>query len=261
MSVRIGAGNSNRQVIAFKNADGAVVGTLSISKPGVKKKKRLQYNIREISMQILAAKTSGSAGRVLVSARGKVAMLKRKWRNSDYDEKELARAIIHAQKMVRIARKRMKHLKEEEKAKQQDSCLTETDENIIQAENREKEEEEIELSREKLEELMQEFQEMMEELETETALNEMAEELMGGVQEDISPEELENIKKKHRAEELRDIVDANMKYLRDLFNELEKEKESGGSSGVSLQLSGVEIPVQVTEAPVIMEGGNVDASV
>lgn len=219
------------------------------------------YCIREISSQILAAKTSGSASQVLIAARGKVAMLKRKWKNSDYDEKELERAIIHAQKMVHIARKRMKHLKEEESAKQQGSCLTETDENSIQAEYKEKEEPEVELSREKLEELMQKFQELMEELETETGLDEFAEELMGGIQEDISPEELENLKKKHRAEELRDIMEADMKYLKALFDELQKEKESNGSPGVSLQLSGIEIPVQVTETPVITEGGNVDESV
>ncbi|MBO5057391.1 MAG: hypothetical protein J6C64_13705 [Lachnospiraceae bacterium] len=261
MSMRIGTSNSDRRVITFKNTDGAVAGTLSISKPGIKKKKRLQYNIREISSQILAAKTSGSASRVLIAARGKVAMLKRKWKNSDYDEKELERAIIHAQKMVRIARKRMKHLKEEESAKQQGFCLTETDENIIQAEYKEKEEPEVELSREKLEELMQKFQELMEELETETGLDEFAEELMGGIQEDISPEELENLKKKHRAEELRDIMEADMKYLKALFDELQKEKESNGSPGVSLQLSGIEIPVQVTETPVITEGRNVDESV
>lgn len=261
MSMRIGTSNSDRRVITFKNTDGAVAGTLSISKPGIKKKKRLQYNIREISSQILMAKTSGSASRVLIAARGKVAMLKRKWKNSDYDEKELERAIIHAQKMVRIARKRMKHLKEEESAKQQGFCLTETDENIIQAEYKEKEEPEVELSREKLEELMQKFQELMEELETETGLDEFAEEFMGGIQEDISPEELENLKKKHRAEELRDIMEADMKYLKALFDELQKEKESNGSPGVSLQLSGIEIPVQVTETPVITEGGNVDESV
>lgn len=261
MGIGIGTGNSGRQVITFKNADGAITGSLSISRQGKKKKKSPQYSFMQVSSQILMAKTSGCARQVVVSVQGKVAMLKKKWKNSDYDEKELERAIIHAQKMERIARKKMKHLKEEERAKKQDFCTSEPDESIISADTGEKRKQESELSKEELEELMKEFQELMEELEKDTGLNELEEELLGSIQQDISPKELENLKKKHRAEELRDIVEANMKYLKTLFDELEKEKQCQGSAGISLQLSGMEMPVEITEVPVLTEGGNVDAFV
>ena len=48
---------------------------------------------------------------------------------------------------------------------------------------------------------------------------------------------------------MREIVEADMKYLRALFSQLEKERQDAsspaGDSGVALQLAGVEIPVQV----------------
>ena len=104
---------------------------------------------------------------------------------------------------------------------------------------------------------MQELQEEMEQLAQE---NEM-EELMQTVYLDMDPAELEQLKKKHRADEMREIVEADMKYLRALFSQWEKERQEAVSSisdsGVSLQLAGVEIPVQTdgrTAAEVVSQG-------
>ncbi len=72
----------------------------------------------------------------------------------------------------------------------------------------------------------------------------------------MSPEDLELLKKKHRSEEIRDIMDANRKYLRAMFEQLAREKQEL-SNGVSLQLSGTEMPVQM-EAPIMTEGGTID---
>ena len=64
-----------------------------------------------------------------------------------------------------------------------------------------------------------------------------------------------------------------MEYLRALFDKLSKEKETGpsglgndssdsssdsGSAGVSLQIGGIDIPVQNVEAPLEIAGTNVD---
>ena len=91
----------------------------------------------------------------------------------------------------------------------------------------------------------------------------MADELLGGVQEDMEPEELERLKKKHRSEELRELMEADMKYLRDLFGKLAREKQenSGGSGSVSLQLGGTEMPVPVPVEAAAPEGGSVDVTV
>ena len=103
---------------------------------------------------------------------------------------------------------------------------------------------------------MKEMESTLKELEGENEL----EELTLTVKEDMDPADLELLKKKHRAKELREIMEADMKYLKSLFSKLEKEKQAA-SSGVSLELAGTEMPVPVMEAPIAVEGGSVDESV
>lgn len=280
MGMMAGIRNSNTRTIQIKDFNGTVVGTISISKPKTsskaRKAKRLQYNFKQISSQIMMSKTSNSASRVVTRARSKVVELLRKRRISDYDDRELEAAIIHAKKMERIARKRVKHLKEEENAKKQGFCTDELEEegtsymDELEAENNP---ELNELSKEDLKQLMQELEELMKksmdelnELMDEMDLEDLETEIMGGVKEDLEPDDLELLKKKHRADELREIMEADMKYLRALFDKLEKEKQevSGGSSssndlsGISLELGGLEIPAETMPQPVVTEGGNVD---
>lgn len=272
MGMRIGLSSSNVREITLKDIDGKKVGTIRITKSSKKKSKRLQYNFKEISSQIMMSKTSGSASRVVILARAKVALLQKQLKNSDYDSKELEHAIIHAKKMERIARKRVKHLQQEEKAKQKGSCSVEGEENEAGAwENMDKKNMDkngsLEVSEEELERLMREYQELMEEVEEVTVrlggvteLEELSDEMIGAVETDMTPEDLERLKKKHRSDELREIMEADMKYLRALFGKLEKERQEG-SGGVSLELSGVEVPVQVTEAAVSAEGASLDVTV
>ncbi len=273
MGMKIGGNQSNKQVIQIKNTDGSVAATFSVSKPAVKKKKSLQYNFKEISVQIMMAKTPGSARSVAAKARRKTGLLQRKQRNGEYDEQELKMAIAHAKKLERIAKKRMKHLQEEEKAKQKGSCLVETDEYESLSMEETEENSDQEAVREELERMLQEYQAMMEECMEELnesmeemeqeALRELADEFLGGVQEEMDPEDLERLKKKHRSDELRELMEADMKYLRELFGKLAREQQenSNGSGSVSLQLGGMEMPVPVTEEVVMTEGGNVDVSV
>ncbi|NBJ93603.1 hypothetical protein [Parablautia muri] len=267
MGIRIGSNNSNVRIIKLRNADGSSAGTVRISSPEKKKLKRLNYNFKEISSQILATKTSSGANRIKIKARQKAAMLQGKLTNSssDYDSRELRMALAHAQKMERIARKRMKHLKEEEQAKQNginsiDEIIDE--EEIFELENLE-DDDALELTKEEMEELMEEFnrlmEESMEELQDEMGLGELAEELASFSYEEISPEDLERMKKKHRSEELKEIVEADMKYLKAMIDKMLQDKQENANH-VSLQLSGVDIPVDIPEVPVPVEGGNVDIS-
>ncbi len=268
----ISSRNPNRRVIKLKNPDGTSAGTITISAPAKKKPKSIQYNFKRVSSKILAATTSGSARQVIISARSQVTMLQQKMlKSSDYDFRELRNALEHAMKMERIARKRMKHLEQEEKIKR-DSSSGGMDEDIDEEELLQMEQAdktgELELSKEEMEKLMQELQKLMEEslqeLEGEIGLDELSDELAAPSYKEMEPEDLESLKKKHRAEELREIMEADMKYLRALFDKLEQDRReaaSAASSGVSLELSGVEMPVEVIEMPVPAEGGNINTSV
>ncbi|MBD5544461.1 MAG: hypothetical protein HDR01_09540 [Lachnospiraceae bacterium] len=252
----MGIGNSNVERYTFKNPDGTVAGSITVSKPSVKKTKRLQYKYKRISSQLMAAKTAGSARMVITMARSEAANLRKKLRCGEYDDSEVNSAIIHADQMVRIAQKRVKHLEEEERAKKSGG--------ICQGELEEKESFEdmeiqdgFELDSKEAKALMREMEEAIRELENENGLEELTE----TVREDMDPADLELLKKKHRSKELREIMEADMKYLKALFGKLEKERQAAASSGVSLELSGTEMPVPVMEAPVEAAGGSIDESV
>jgi hypothetical protein len=91
----------------------------------------------------------------------------------------------------------------------------------------------------------------------------------------MDPKQLEKMKRRHRAQEMREIMEADLKYLKALFDRLSKEKqasESGSSNssswagqdsvgGVSLELGGVDMPVETSEAPAAVEGANMDVTV
>lgn len=276
-------GRSNISRIILKNADGSTYGSISIHSPNKNniKKKRLQYNFKQVSTLIMRAKTSNGARQAVVKARQQVAMLQRKnIQNGEYDADELRNAIIHAQKMERVAKKKMKHLKQEEElSKGNKSFASEYEEKVqdnlldgLDAEDI------LELSEEELEQLMEDLQDAMKELESEIAGSGNDMDLSEITAENIeNTADLEKLKKKHRADELRDILEADMKYLKAVFEKLAREKQnaangasrgsssqSGGSSqnsGVSLELGGAEVPVAPAEAPVAVEGGNIDTMV
>ncbi len=83
-------------------------------------------------------------------------------------------------------------------------------------------------------------------------LDEMAEALSGS----MTPEDLEQLKVKHRSDEARDILKADLKYLKALFDRLQSEKENAGKAsfagsedtGVALSLGGMDMPVTTTTA-------------
>ncbi len=276
----------NREVIQIKNRDGSVAGTISRSKPSqAKKKKKLPYNFKAVSAQILLSKTSGAANKAVTKARSMIATLLRKVKGGEYDDQELELAITHAKKMERVAKKRARHLKQEEEIEKQGSSDELEQEDLMEkVEEQDAEEQEAVISEEELQRLMEEYEQLMretmQELAQETSLEELADEFAGAVY-DMSPEDLEQLKKKHRSDEMREIADADMKYLRAMFNKLERERQalsSGSSSGsgsvpssgssagyepagVSLELSGLDMPVETAQMPVMAEGMSIDCSV
>ena len=273
MGMMIGGMYSDKRVIQFTKPDGTVAGTVSFSRSKQKKTKRLNYNFKAVSSQILLAKTANSAGKVVTKARGTIGALLRKVGSQEYDDTDLRHAILHARKMERIAKKREKHLKQEEDIEQKGK--TEEFEDVLtdELQNQEEQQEELKLSEEELKQLLEEYQELMqesmEEMAREASVEDLCEEFTGAVYE-MEPEDLEKLKKKHRTDEMREIMDADLKYLRAVFQKLEKERQalnSGAKSfadmsgGVSLEIAGLDIPVDMPEVPEVIQGSNIDAMV
>ena len=77
-------------------------------------KKKLQYNFKKISSQIVRSKNSVSARKAVQAARREVARLKRLKGSGEYDDEELQLAIDHAKSMEKVAKKKVNHLEQEE---------------------------------------------------------------------------------------------------------------------------------------------------
>ena len=234
---------------------------IRIQKQKSNKKKKLNYNYKKISRQITMNNTSTGARRVITKAREEVVSLLRKQMSGKYDETDLRHAIIHARKMERVARRKKKHLEEEEKAAATGKGLVEQgsasseDEQVKELEEKLGKVSEEEL--EKMEELLEEYEELMQEMESTGGVNDLMKEYMGASEQEMSPEAVNQLRKKHRNDEMKDIIEADMKYLKAMFNKMEREKEAGVQAAlqemtnpaVSLELQGAEL----------VEGANVDA--
>lgn len=268
MGMKVSSGNPSVRSITLRGSNGSAVGTISMTNSAKKKPKKLKYNFKEISVQILSAKTSGNARKVASKARNKVALLRQKIKNDDYDSKELESAIAHALKMEKIAKKKMKHLQQEERVKQMgegdflDLPQTEEETDLEELDQQK----DFTQKEDELKQLMQEYEKLMEEVMKQS--NELLsgdmlmDELTENAPEDMRPEDLDLLKKKHRAKEQKEIAEADLQYLKAMFERLAKEKQeignnsiqnSNSSSGVLLELAGQEIPVQTAEVPVMAE--------
>lgn len=112
-----GSVGSFSQVISEQKQNSSISLKITGSKRNSAKKK-LIYNHRDISSQLLKAGKPQNASIALIRARDKLAVLKRCKATGDYDEKEVMNAINHAQKIIRCAKLKMNHLKEEEQLKE-----------------------------------------------------------------------------------------------------------------------------------------------
>ena len=286
MGMQIGAFSTkgNTTYITLKNKDGSTMGTLAVTKAtrGKAKKKKLTYSFKKVSNRIMSSKTSSHANKAVREARSELVQLLMKQKSGDYDEKAVSNAIAHARSIERVAKKHRKHIEEEERAQRTHSGITEEEEAILedeeveeteetQQEQAREQQEQAERTAQELEQLTREIEQMIR--ESEEQMNELADELMSSASyEHMDDDDIEAMKKRHRAEELRDILEADMKYLKALFDQLSKEKQANANgsvsyttsdssnpvSGVSLQLAGVDVPVEMSEAPVPAEGANVD---
>ena len=80
-------------------------------------KKKLKYAFKDISSQIVSSKTSLSARKAAGQAKREIMRLQKEKATGKYDPEEIEAAIAHAKAMERVARKKVKHLEQEEMAK------------------------------------------------------------------------------------------------------------------------------------------------
>ena len=227
------------------------------------------YNGKQVENKIRSAKTSISAGQAVLTAKRKVQELKAKIGTGTGNAEELHVALVHAKRMEAVARKKKHHLELEELAKatmerdERESRMEEAAENmqsaLIQLTEEEISVKEDEILEERLglldqlkeqaaegvvseafqEQMMQELAEFGEEMFQQL---EQAMELLEGM-ELINPhmdeEDLEELKRKHRNQEEKAMVKADMDYLKEMIKrELLKAGRMPGAGTGSAAVNG-----------------------
>lgn len=269
--------------------------TVHTVKKGSSPKLKPRYNYKILSAAILRARTPNGAAQAAMKARQKLGELLRGSGSGEDSDPDLKAAIIHVRKMEMIAKRKKKHLEQEEMAERGQPAPGEDEEKTEEVLNglgsltqddaeKELEEEEARLAeeieqmeQEMTEEMMEEFSELAEELaeNEQKMLEEEMPELEGFENvTDMSPEDVEELKRKHRNDEWRDITKADMDFLKAKFYRLQQEKAAAGikgavfSGGSGGSISSVEVPMDIgvyaamdMEIPAVDVGVAVDISV
>lgn len=219
--------------------------------------KKLNYQSKSVSAKILRSKTSTAAREAVRSAKQEVVKLKRAKASGQYDAEEVEAALQHAKAMERVAKKKVKHLEEEEAAKRVGHggglCVDNygTDEKVEEPEkddafSAEETDEALE-AEESAEELAAKLSEEFTE-EMSDSLAEMASEVIDSLSEvvysgggETDPEDIKEMELKHRNKENKEMVKADADYLKQLFDRYERIR-SGYSQSVPTGFSGGPLP-------------------
>lgn len=200
--------------LTIKNINDARARISAMEKKSTAGKKKLNYNHREISSQLMRTKKAQGAANVLARAKSKLSVLKRSAASGQYDSREIANAMAHAKRMVQCAQVKMRHLKEEELEQKKHS--------------REKRVEERQVKSEVKRRAANKERELEEKVKIETVHKVQ--------QEKTKRQQMIQKRRTHRRQELSKINEADMKYLK---GEIENRKYEGASpeDGVILNLS------------------------
>ena len=205
--------------------------------------KKLKYSFKNISGKLIRSKTSVAARQVAGEAKREVLRLKQQKQSGKYDNEEIEAAINHAKAMERVAKKKVRHLEEEELAKACGACLDRLEEYQKDLEDEWEEQDVLEpennvtafkagieepASENLTGEMMDELTESMTDMLSEMGLDELLD-IFSSVKQDMDPTDLKLMKIKHRTKELKEIAKADAEYLNAIFEHLEKQK-SGPSA-------------------------------
>ncbi len=210
-------------------------------------KQKLKYSFKRISSKIISSKTSTAAREVVSQARREIQKIKAARRTGKYDEEEIAAALDHAKSMERIARKKVRHLEEEEMAKRCSSDPEKEGAAPVDADAPKDDEDPV---RKEIETLRDELSDIEtkadndEYIESEQVTNDMINEITDSMEEmldaieelsdlmdeifentaDMDQEDIDAMITKHRNKEMKDIVKADGEYLKATFEQIESEK-------------------------------------
>ena len=224
--------------------------------------KKLNYNPNEIAGAIMRSKTSTSASGAVGRARRKVAELKRKLAKKDGDATEIQIALSHARSMERIAVKKKRHLELEELIKNATSKGNITDKGI-NAVNEENIKDLLTDEHDKsLDEIYEKLDEVMEEslggLDEEIVnhindvLSEYSKEFDNMLSEvfdiaevadpNMSEEDFKLLKIKHDSSERKEIIKANMEYLKSMINYIKGAQSPSISANTNTYVPSLSTP-------------------
>lgn len=232
--------------------------TSKANKSEVKLTKTLKYSFKSISSLIMRSKTSLAAKQAVGQARREVQRLKREKQTGKYDKDEIEAAIAHAESMERVARKKVRHLLEEEMAKTGGRCdgetLNEKKEGSYDETEKINKEEPIEEDYSEKEEKAAELTQMSEELFDEIAdelkdiLEDMELNSFMPAENDMDPEDIDAMKLKHRLKEMKEMGQADSEYLKAVFEHLESLEASGvmiSAGSTMVQEAGMSVDVML----------------
>lgn len=234
-----------------------------------KLKVKAKYNYKDVSSKIRAAKTSQSAGQAVISAKRKVVEIKRKIAANAGDSDELQAALSHAQRMEMAARKKKHNLELEElventgkvdkRLEKSEDLTNDLQRNTVMAGEEKIAEQEDKIFKERedmldevheeiaeskaqaTDEMMAELNEMIAEF-GEDELKEL-EEAMQSLEEleiinpHMSEEDLKELKTKHRNDENKAMMKADMDYLKAMIKYYMKESSVNGAATSSTSTS------------------------
>ena len=236
------------------------------------------YNFKEVESRIQRAKTSVSAGQAVVSARRKVLEVRRKMASSKNNAEELQLALTHARRMEMVAKKKKHHLeleelartvsKRDEKLEQQEqaavdmknSMVTADEEKIVKRQD-EIFDERIEMISEAAEQMNDQMLKELNEKIAEFGEDELREleeamemlENMEMIDPHMTKEDLDELKRKHRASEQKAMMKADMDYLKGMIKLSSAGKGISSVSFPSAAVSNFSMPaisVPTVSAPV-----------
>ncbi len=197
-------------------------------------KKRLPYNFKQLSNQIMQAKTADAARPVVTKMQTKLSWLYKKLRSGEYGDSEVAAAIIHAAALERIAKRKVRHLEEEEAAENGSGVANspgEEEELFGKEELSDALEEREDISEEMMKQILEDIEELEQEL-SEDMLSEV-QDMIAYAGKDLTEDQIDELKRKHRNDEERQLIRADMKYLKALFDRLEQEKRQNSTGTFS----------------------------
>ena len=249
-------------------------------------KKQLSYDPKKFTRAIMRAKTPQSATSVAAQVRSLINELNNKLNTGEYDVEEITAAIAHAEMIEQAALKRASNLQieaEAERAAERKEEMKEmiepdngglanpSDEAVESGEKTdllkeiEKQVEEAKTAEEaeQLQKLLDDTEKAFEEFdETQDFFNQL-DEMATALSGEMTPEEIEEMKKRHRASENAAIEQADMEYLKQKFDRLQRQlnaNKAGLSAAMSADRAAAAKPVSAS-APVSADSVKTNAHV